>query len=68
MLVLRRRDGEWVRIVHVESGEELMIRVYKIDPRDRSASLAFDDAAHRFQIERPGRVVRPAPRPDSAAG
>lgn len=55
MLVLRRRDGQWLEIVH-RSGDVLRLRVYDIkgDAPPR-ANLAFDDSARHFEIHRPER-------------
>lgn len=57
MLVLKRRDGQWVNIVHA-SGDVLRIRVQQvgIDGQGR-VNLVFDDDAFRFTIERPERIV-----------
>lgn len=57
MLVLKRREGQWVEIRHEASGDVLHIRAYDIDG-DR-LNLAFDDAPRNFIIQRPERIVRP---------
>lgn len=65
MLVLRRREGQWVEVTH-RSGDVLRIRVYDIggdgSGRHCGAHLAFDDAPRNFAIERPERAAR-AERP-----
>ena len=59
MLVLKRKEGQWIDIVH-RSGDLLRIRVYGIDGRmPGHANLAFDDDAKNFLINRPERVSRP---------
>ena len=58
MLVLKRREGQWVDIVH-RSGDTLRVRVYNIRARDQGQlDLAFDDDARHFAIERPERASR----------
>ncbi len=58
MLVLKRKEGEWVEITH-KSGDVLRIKVYDISGRSPArANLAFDDAARNFQIQRPERGVK----------
>ncbi|MBX6311940.1 MAG: hypothetical protein IRY99_03320 [Isosphaeraceae bacterium] len=61
MLVLRRKDGQWVEITH-RSGDVLRFRVYNLHSQPGQAHLAFDDEAHHFTIQRPERPhARPAP-------
>lgn len=60
MLVLNRKEGQWVEITH-RSGEVLRIRVYGIaagTPGQAHASLAFDDDARNFEIQRPERQAK----------
>ena len=55
MLVLKRREGQWVDIIH-KDGDVIRIRVYRIregNPGD--LDLAFDDDARNFEIRRPER-------------
>lgn len=55
MLVLKRKEGQWVEVTH-RSGEILRIRVCKIEPgQPGHLNLAFDDDARNFEIERPER-------------
>jgi hypothetical protein len=55
MLVLRRKEGQWVEITH-RSGETIRIRVYNIRARyPGQLDLAFDDSARNFMIHRPER-------------
>jgi sRNA-binding carbon storage regulator CsrA len=62
MLVLKRKDGDWLTITHEASGDRLRIRVQKIQIDPRQADLVFDDAPRKFTIERDERAVRhPAP-------
>jgi hypothetical protein len=59
MLVLRRREGQWVNIKH-SSGEQLRIRIYNIRCGfPGQVDVAFDDACHNFEIQRPERIYRP---------
>ncbi len=52
MLVLRRKEGQWLEITH-HSGDRLRIRVYNIRSRfPGQLDLAFDDADHHFTIRR----------------
>lgn len=55
MLVLRRKDGQWVEITH-KSGDVIRFRVYGLcqDAPGR-INLAFDDPARNFDIQRPER-------------
>jgi hypothetical protein len=56
MLVLRRNEGQWLEIRH-RSGDLIRIRVCNIRPWRSlgQLDLAFDDAAHNFDIHRPER-------------
>ena len=59
MLVLKRKEGQWVEVTH-RSGDILRIRVCKIEPgHPGHLNLAFDDSARNFEIERPERKHRP---------
>lgn len=55
MLVLRRKEGQWVEVTH-RSGDVLRVRVYNLcaDAPGR-INLAFDGDARNFTIERPER-------------
>jgi hypothetical protein len=55
MLVLNRKEGQWVEITH-RSGEVLRVRFYNImEGRPGRLSVAFDDDARNFKIHRPER-------------
>ena len=55
MLVLKRKEGQWVEVTH-RSGDVLRIRVCKIEGgAPGHLNLAFDDNARHFEIERPER-------------
>ncbi|WZO95909.1 hypothetical protein EP7_002881 [Isosphaeraceae bacterium EP7] len=55
MLVLKRKEGQWVDVIH-RSGDRMRIRVYNIRSQvPRQLDLAFDDDARHFTIERPER-------------
>jgi hypothetical protein len=59
MLILRRKEGEWVNITHT-SGDRLRIRVYNIRARyPGQVDVAFEDECRNFEIQRPERVYRP---------
>lgn len=74
MLVLKRKDGEWLDIRH-RSGDVLRVRVYGIKGHQPGrVNLAFDDPDHHFDIQRPERPLRlaepttaPDADPDAAA-
>ena len=58
MLILRRKEGQWVEITH-KSGDVIRIRVYNIRARyPGQLDLAFDDDARNFAIQRPERPGR----------
>lgn len=62
MLVLRRKEGQWVELTH-RSGDTIRVRVYNVRARPGGApqlDMAFDDNDHRFTIQRPERADRPA--------
>jgi hypothetical protein len=61
MLVLSRRNGEWIELVH-RSGDVLRFRVYDLAP-DAAIKLAFEDPARNFEVHRPSPVL---PRPGVA--
>lgn len=55
MLVLRRKEGQWVEITH-KSGDTIRVRVYHIRTRfTGQLDMAFDDEDHNFLIQRPER-------------
>lgn len=57
MLVLRRREGQWIEITH-RSGDVLRFRAYDIAGKfPGRCNLAFDDAARNFDIQRTERFV-----------
>ncbi|WP_435017770.1 hypothetical protein TA3x_005390 [Tundrisphaera sp. TA3] len=59
MLVLKRKEGQWVDVTH-RSGDVLRIRVCRIEPgMPGQLNLAFDDDDRHFEIERPERKRRP---------
>jgi hypothetical protein len=60
MLVLKRKEGQWVNILH-KSGDMIRFRVYQICGGEPGrASLAFDDEARNFEIQRPERIFHGA--------
>ncbi len=68
MLVLKRREGQWIEIVH-RSGDRLRVRVYNIRSRfPGRLDLAFDDAAGCFAVLRPESSPAPGPRGDQPPG
>lgn len=58
MLVLNRKEGQWVEITH-RSGDVLRIRFYNIqnalEGHRGRLSVAFDDDARNFKVHRPER-------------
>jgi hypothetical protein len=66
MLILRRKDGQWVELRH-RSGETIRIRVYNIRSRGLGQlDLAFDDPDRNFEVVRPERRSPPV-APESLA-
>lgn len=58
MLVLKRKEGQWVNVRH-RSGDLMRIRVYEISGGTPGrVSLAFDDDARNFDVQRPEREQR----------
>lgn len=58
MLVLKRKEGQWVEITH-RSGDVIRIRAYNIQQGlPNSVNLAFEDEARNFEIERPERTLQ----------
>lgn len=56
MLILRRKEGQWVEITH-RSGDTIRVRVYNIRARQPGQlDLAFDDDARNFAVQRPERA------------
>ena len=51
MLVIKRKEGQWVEIRH-HSGDVILIRVYDIQSNPRRTNLAFDDEPRNFEIRR----------------
>ena len=59
MLILRRKEGQWLEIRH-RSGDTIRVRVCNIRARyPGQLDLALDDPAHNFLIHRPERAPRP---------
>lgn len=55
MLVLKRKEGQWVEITH-KSGDKLRVRVFRIrEGFPSQLDLAFDDDERNFEIQRPER-------------
>lgn len=55
MLVLKRKEGQWVEITH-KNGDKLRIRVFRIrEGFPSQLDLAFDDDDRNFEIQRPER-------------
>jgi len=74
MLVLKRKEGQWVDIIH-HSGDVLRLKTYDIQAgAPGRLNIAFDDAARNFEIRRPEQRAsgsasapkpsRPKPAPD----
>lgn len=66
MLVLKRKEGQWVEVTH-RSGDVIRIRLCDVEVRMNldgrmvgQANLAFDDTDRNFEIERPERKHRHA--------
>ena len=58
MLVLKRKEGQWIEILH-HSGDVLRIRVYNVRTcTGGQVDLAFDDEPRHFEIRRPERIIR----------
>ena len=58
MLILRRKEGQWVEITH-RSGDTIRVRVTNIRARGPGQiDLAFDDGERHFAIHRPERCTR----------
>lgn len=63
MLVLKRKEGQWVEITH-KSGDKLRIRAFRIrEGFPSQLDLAFDDDDRNFEIQRPERKFAAAPAP-----
>lgn len=61
MLVLRRKEGQWVNITH-KSGDTIRVRVYNIRARyPGQLDMGFDDPAINFRVQRPEREEKPCP-------
>jgi hypothetical protein len=64
MLILRRKEGQWVEITH-RSGETIRLRVYNIRSRHTGQlDIAFEDDARNFVIQRTERINRLEPASD----
>ena len=57
MLILRRKEGQWVELTH-RSGESIRFRVYNIRASyPGQLDIAFDDPTKNFTIQRPERQL-----------
>lgn len=57
MLVLKRKEGQWVEITH-KSGDKLRIRAFRIrEGFPSQLDLAFEDDDRNFEIQRPERKL-----------
>ena len=62
MLVLKRKEGQWIEIVH-RSGDVLRFRAYNVcGGFPGRVNLAFEDDARNFEIHRPERALGGPPR------
>jgi hypothetical protein len=60
MLLLRRKEGQWIEIVH-KTGDTIRVRVYNIRSRfPGQLDMLFDDNAYNFEVRRPERAGSPA--------
>lgn len=50
MLVLTRKEGQWVEVTHRPSGDVLRLRVYGFE--DGGVRLAFDAPYEQFRVLR----------------
>ncbi len=65
MLVLRRKEGQWVEITH-KSGDVVRFRVYDINEAGQGrVNLAFDDPDRHFTIQRPERLLQGPHNPEA---
>jgi hypothetical protein len=65
MLILRRKEGQWVEITH-RSGDTIRLRVCNIRSRaSGQLDIAFEDVERNFAIE---RLERAATRPAGGRG
>jgi hypothetical protein len=64
MLVLRRKEGQWVELTHAKSGDAIRIHVCNIRSRPPGRlDLAFEDDARNFTIVREEQLAIPATAP-----
>jgi hypothetical protein len=58
VLVLRRKEGQWLEIKH-KSGDIMRVRVYNIRANyPGNLDMAFDDDDRNFSIQRPERTAK----------
>ena len=58
MLILRRKEGQWLEITH-RSGDVIRIRVCNVRARyPGQVDLVLDDGARNFVIQRPERTAQ----------
>jgi hypothetical protein len=67
MLILRRKEGQWVEITH-RSGDVIRVGICNVRTRyPGQVDMVLDDDARNFIIQRPERAARaPVPVPDGA--
>jgi len=69
MLVLRRKEGDWLELTHQESGDMIRMRITNIRaraPKPGQVDVIFDDDRRLFEIRRPVAAATPAPSPPAA--
>jgi Global regulator protein family len=67
MLILRRKEGQWIDITH-RSGDVIRVRVCNVRARyPGQVDLALDDDARNFVIQRPERAAKQQALADTAA-
>lgn len=65
MLILRRKDGQWIEVTH-KSGDVLRFRVCDVSGEHPGrVNLAFDDAPRNFSIQRPERKLKGPHSPEA---
>jgi subtilisin-like proprotein convertase family protein len=62
MLVVRRKEGQWLEVQDTENNHSFRFRVYNIQKgvngRPGTVDIALDDEPKHFYFNRPERIIR----------